>query len=1496
MYSRAFVLLCGFAAILRAQGPATFKAVLERYDVTSYSFCDSGDRQDKPLAQQPPGPVSHQRTCTGSSTNATFTIDVSPLVGSARIEGTGYHFDNPIQVNATIVAQMSYPKTRGTFVNVAVPIADSVDFRSTPKGTCVENVVKNTAFEGSATVSASNNCARNAFQSTRITEGGFNKLRIATYAAASPVAAAGQTAQSPQVFFEVNAIYRLEPEEATITSITPNVAFNDPKRGYAGIDSPEPLGVVIRGERLPSGGSISLGPGIQIKTVLNTSTEIWASLGSFGNLPEGPRDVIFNDSSGKQVAVGKDLFYISSLMATIEVNQGVPMDCTARRPCIADHDTAIRIKLECNAAAPGPTCSAGKGATVGVLHVLKDGEPLGKPASPIRSRRPMAVLPSGQPASPQAKAARQNAGDDSIDFYFRDLTGEQLAEGSHTFLFDVDGRNPGKYPANTAPPEPRVALASKSEALFARSNVASNHDTGWRLIWFPSGRARIAVEVDPRDQPLSPQNDLTEFFRFVRAVYPASKDMIEWVLTPTTRAFTGATDADEENFRNLLKQDLAAMQSQNQNSEGHNILGDPKAYTHLMYFSSRMLSSGLGDCAMNPTKGWLCQAKAITVQLRGQNTAGTVAHELGHHFDLGDTYTNVPEQNLKLNNITPDCAAFGDGCPVETEHLNTQNGSTSVVLPQSDPNFRTFGKRDFMGNSDLKDRWVDLRSWNHLYPLFNYPASAEQKNRDDRFSSWQGRSAEGDVDRITVLAYLRQNGTAELLPALRSRGPVRPADPAPGEAPVSEHKIELRDRAGSVLVSRECEPLFQTAHRTQPSAQVLVSEVLPYPPGTSRIVLLKNGVELTSRDVSPNAPTVQLISPSPGSLLENTVGISWAASDLDGDSLTYSVFYSTGDGQPWVVLATNIAATSFDWDTRQAPGGSKARLMVVANDGVNSGSAIADSLTLAVKSPSVRIKSPEDGAMFAAGDRIVFEGAALDFQDGPLGAESLVFRSDRDGVIGTGAYVEPDRLSSGRHRITLEATNSGGMKATVTVGITAGPSATAPRIDSVMPTRAAAGAAVTISGANFSAVAAGNTVWFGNSQAQVTSATATQIATRVPSNLPSGAAPVTVIVSGVTSDPADFLVTAAQITTSVTLLDFGSVNTGDRKDLTLSVGNTGNSDLVLDSLTVDNALFVAVSLSPPITIGAGLSATVTMRFTPSAVGMVSGLLRISSNDPSRPQVTVNLNGTGARTATPGSCSFTFTPPSIAAPPAGASGTVAVVASASTCAWTASSNVPWLTAFSGGSGSGNGTVTYTVSANTGTASRSGALTIGGSAVPVAQAGTTVQTGTQDIVLQVENGVFNNSVGIPLPTGQTWFINRLTPARYPATLKSVAIYFGNRSDGLKVNQAITVLSGSNPTSSASIPAGSLTRTVAKVNAVGEFNSYPVASQTISSGDFLVGFLVNNASGVYPAEIDEASPSRRRSYGSIDGAQFVLLDDIPLFGGGNLGIRANVTVSAQ
>ena len=62
-----------------------------------------------------------------------------------------------------------------------------------------------------------------------------------------------------------------------------------------------------------------------------------------------------------------------------------------------------------------------------------------------------------------------------------------------------------------------------------------------------------------------------------------------------------------------------------------------------------------------------------------------------------------------------------------------------------------------------------------------------------------------------------------------------------------------------------------------------------------------------------------------------------------------------------------------------------------------------------------------------------------------------------------------------------------------------------------------------------------------------------------------------------------------------------------------------------------------------------------------------------------------------------------------------------VTTGSTCPWTATSSVPWVTITSGASGTGLGSVSYSVAANTGSASRTGTLTISGEPVTVTQAG-------------------------------------------------------------------------------------------------------------------------------------------------------------------------------
>ena len=86
----------------------------------------------------------------------------------------------------------------------------------------------------------------------------------------------------------------------------------------------------------------------------------------------------------------------------------------------------------------------------------------------------------------------------------------------------------------------------------------------------------------------------------------------------------------------------------------------------------------------------------------------------------------------------------------------------------------------------------------------------------------------------------------------------------------------------------------------------------------------------------------------------------------------------------------------------------------------------------------------------------------------------------------------------------------------------------------------------------------------------------------------------------------------------------------------------------------------------------------------------------------------------------GSCAATLNPTTFAAPATAGTGPQVGVTAAAGCAWTATSNAPWLTITAGASGSGNGNVAFTFGANPG-AARSGTLTIAGQTFTVNQAG-------------------------------------------------------------------------------------------------------------------------------------------------------------------------------
>lgn len=77
--------------------------------------------------------------------------------------------------------------------------------------------------------------------------------------------------------------------------------------------------------------------------------------------------------------------------------------------------------------------------------------------------------------------------------------------------------------------------------------------------------------------------------------------------------------------------------------------------------------------------------------------------------------------------------------------------------------------------------------------------------------------------------------------------------------------------------------------------------------------------------------------------------------------------------------------------------------------------------------PTVTITSPADASSFVTGEDVSFDGSGVDFESNLLAGDQLVWTSDLDGDIGTGAAFTLNNLSAGNHVITLTGTDGNGL-------------------------------------------------------------------------------------------------------------------------------------------------------------------------------------------------------------------------------------------------------------------------------------------------------------------------------------------------------------------------------------------------------------------------------------------------------------------------------------
>jgi PKD repeat protein len=135
------------------------------------------------------------------------------------------------------------------------------------------------------------------------------------------------------------------------------------------------------------------------------------------------------------------------------------------------------------------------------------------------------------------------------------------------------------------------------------------------------------------------------------------------------------------------------------------------------------------------------------------------------------------------------------------------------------------------------------------------------------------------------------------------------------------------------------------------------------------------------------------------------------------------------------VLKVTLHPTSFDWQFVPVPGST-------LNDAGSQACVVAASN----QPPTAAITAPANGASVTQGTAVSFAGTGSDPETGALSGASLVWTSNLDGQIGTGASFSKSTLSVGTHTITLTAKDAQGAagSATRTLIVTAPSGNTAP--------------------------------------------------------------------------------------------------------------------------------------------------------------------------------------------------------------------------------------------------------------------------------------------------------------------------------------------------------------------------------------------------------------------------------------------------------------------
>lgn len=205
----------------------------------------------------------------------------------------------------------------------------------------------------------------------------------------------------------------------------------------------------------------------------------------------------------------------------------------------------------------------------------------------------------------------------------------------------------------------------------------------------------------------------------------------------------------------------------------------------------------------------------------------------------------------------------------------------------------------------------------------------------------------------------------------------------------------------------------------------IFSVVKPFPKGAVRVEIRYESKLLADLNLSKHAPSVESVCVELREPLPPIV--KWNAKDEDGDSLQYTVLYSSDNGRTFEPIGVGIRKMEYIWDHSTTPGSDHGIVKVVASDGLRKGFALSRSFQLPKKKPQIAILNPKNGTVIQEGQAIKLMGFGYDAEDGELDGQNLKWWLDGTILLGTGQSLRVDGL--------LQETNEGPTNRPINPGI-----------------------------------------------------------------------------------------------------------------------------------------------------------------------------------------------------------------------------------------------------------------------------------------------------------------------------------------------------------------------------------------------------------------------------------------------------------------------------